>query len=402
MRAVLRRPDFRLLFLGVVASMIGDSALLLALAIWVKQLTDSNALAGISILAVIAPAVVSPLLGWVVDRFRRRPFLVVIHLATAAVLMPLLAVRDAADVWIIFVVGVLYGAATLMTGGALAGLIKELLPEDLLAEANGALQTVRQGLRLVGPIGGAGLLTLWGGSALTAVVVGCLVLAAVFVAALKLQEEAPATPEHHWRAEMIAGVRYLVGQPALRRVTVGMALTLLVVGLVETLIFAYVDQGLHRGPAFVSVLICVQGVSGLAGGLTAPRFVRAIGEVAVAATGVAAFALGFACLTYPILVLGFVASLLVGVGIPLIIVGFATLLQRVTPPALIGRVSGASDALISTPQAISIAMGAALVTLVDFRLLFGVMAVLLAGAAWYLWAGRSLSAPVTPTGRAAP
>jgi MFS family permease len=227
MRAVLRRPDFRLLFAGVVASMIGDSALLLALAIWVKQLTDSNALAGVSILAVVAPAAISPLLGWVVDRFRRRRFMIMILLITAGVLLPLFAVRDADDVWIVFVVGVLYGAAALMTGGALNGLIKELLPEELLAEANGALQTVRQGLRLVGPIGGAGLLTLWGGSVLVAAVVACLLLAATVVTALKVHEEAPRPPEHRWRAEMVAGVRYLAGQPALRRVTVGMALTLL-------------------------------------------------------------------------------------------------------------------------------------------------------------------------------
>src|SRR4051812_24354996 len=55
MRAVLRRPDFRLLLAGVVAAMIGDSALVLALAIWMKQLTDSNALAGLAILTVVAP-----------------------------------------------------------------------------------------------------------------------------------------------------------------------------------------------------------------------------------------------------------------------------------------------------------------------------------------------------------
>ena len=42
MRAVLRRPDFRLLFSGVVSTMIGESALLLVLAIWVKDLTGSS------------------------------------------------------------------------------------------------------------------------------------------------------------------------------------------------------------------------------------------------------------------------------------------------------------------------------------------------------------------------
>ena len=42
MRTVLRRPDFRLLFGGLLASMTAESILLLALAIWVKDLTGSN------------------------------------------------------------------------------------------------------------------------------------------------------------------------------------------------------------------------------------------------------------------------------------------------------------------------------------------------------------------------
>ena len=90
MIAVLRRPDFRLLFAAVFATMFGESALLLVLAIWVKDLTGSNSLAGITLFAIVAPALVAPILGWVVDRFRRRPFLITVILATVAILLPLL------------------------------------------------------------------------------------------------------------------------------------------------------------------------------------------------------------------------------------------------------------------------------------------------------------------------
>jgi MFS family permease len=122
--------------------------LLLVLAIWVKDLTGSNSLAGLTLFAIVAPALVAPLLGWVVDRFRRRPFLVTVILATVAVLLPLLLVRDRGQLWLIYAVAVCYGATMLLSSAALQGLIKELLPDELLAEANGALQTVRQGLRL--------------------------------------------------------------------------------------------------------------------------------------------------------------------------------------------------------------------------------------------------------------
>lgn len=70
MLAVLRRPDFRMLFAGVVATMVGESALLLVLAIWVKDLTGSSSLAGLTLFMIVAPALAAPVLGWVVDRFR--------------------------------------------------------------------------------------------------------------------------------------------------------------------------------------------------------------------------------------------------------------------------------------------------------------------------------------------
>jgi MFS family permease len=104
MRAVLRLPDFRLLFAGLSASMVGDALMLLVYAIWVKSLTGSSGAAGLVTLFIALPYVATPLGGRLVDRFRRRPFLVVANLASALMLLPLLAVRTARDVWIIYLV----------------------------------------------------------------------------------------------------------------------------------------------------------------------------------------------------------------------------------------------------------------------------------------------------------
>ncbi|WP_329104234.1 MFS transporter [Micromonospora sp. NBC_01699] len=395
MRAILRRPDFRLLFGGLVASMVAESILLLALAIWVKDLTGSDGMAGATIFAIVAPMALAPLVGWMVDRFRRREFFVAVNLCTAALLTPLYAVHDRGDVWIIYAVSALYGLSYVALSATLIGLIKEIVPGDLLAEANGALQTVKQGLRLVGPLAGAALYAGVGGWALATLGGLGFLTAAAAVSRMRVRESAPPPAQPGWLAEIGAGVRHMFGEPALRRGVLGTALTMLVLGFSESLIFAYVDRGLGHPPAFVGVLLTVQGIGGLLGGLSSATIVGRLGEVGTLATGVAIFAPAVLALVQPNLPLGFVAMVMAGFALPLVIVSLNTLTQRRTPVLLVGRVAAASEALISGPQSLSIGLGAVLVGVVDYRLLFALMAAAMLAVAHFLWSGRHLSPPQT-------
>ncbi|MET8362705.1 MFS transporter [Micromonospora sp. NPDC005252] len=402
MRTVLRRPDFRLLFGGLLASMTAESILLLALAIWVKDLTGSNGLAGGIIFAVIAPMTLAPLVGWFVDRYPRRPFFVTANVVTALLLAPLFTVRDAGDVWLVYLVAALYGLSSITLGAALSGLIRQLVPVELLAEANGVLQTVRQGLRLVGPLAGAALYAALGGWALAGIGMVGFVTAAAVVTAVPSPALTPPTVRLRWPAELGAGLRHLTGEPALRRALLGYGLGSLVMGFSESLIFAYVDQGLDRDAAFVGVLVMVQGVGGLFGGLCSPALVRRLGEIGTLAAGVAFFSPAALALAYPDLRLGIVAVLLAGVSLPLTMVGLHTLIQRRTPPGLVGRVAAATQALVSGPQALSIGAGALLVGVLDYRALFLLVGVATLAAGVYLWRGRHLSAPAGGRGPTPP
>ncbi|GGM45005.1 MFS transporter [Micromonospora sonchi] len=416
MRTVLSRPDFRLLLGGLLASMAAESILLLALAIWVKDLTGSDGLAGATIFVILAPRTLAPLVGWFVDRYPRRPFFVATNLAMALLLTPLFAVRDAGDMWIIYGVAALYGLSNLTVSAVLSRLVRELVPSDLLGEANGLLQTVRQGLRLVGPLAGAGLYAVLGGWMLAAVgMVGFLTAAAV-VGTLRPAESpvipagglspadrvspaggvtlaGGAAPGRRWPRELIAGLRHLTREPALRRALVGYGLGSLVMGFTESLIFAYVDRGLGRDAAFVGVLVTVQGVGGLVGGLCSAAVLRRVGELGTLGAGVAFFGPAALVLAYPNLWLGFAAVLLAGVSLPLTLVGLHTLVQRRTPPELLGRVAAASEAVIRCPQAISVGMGALVVGVLDYRLIFALVGLATLVAGGYLWRGRRLSPP---------
>ena len=52
--------------------MFGDTAMLLVLAMWAKELTGSNAVAGSVFAALVLPSLLAPLGGVLIDRFRRR------------------------------------------------------------------------------------------------------------------------------------------------------------------------------------------------------------------------------------------------------------------------------------------------------------------------------------------
>jgi len=57
-----------------------------------------------------------------------------------------------------------------------------------------------------------------------------------------------------------------------------------------------------------------------------------------------------------------------GLAVSWLLVGYATARQRLTPPRLQGRVTSATDVLINGPQTVSIALGALLIDLVDYRM----------------------------------
>nr|MDT0661723.1 MFS transporter [Micromonospora sp. DSM 115978] len=402
MGTILRRPDFLLLFGGLIASRIAESVMLLALAIWVKDLTGSDAMAGATIFAMAAPMLLAPLIGWMVDRFRRRPFFIAVNLTTAACLSPLYAVRGPADVWIVYLVSVLYGMSYIALGATVNGLLKHIVPADLLAEANGAVQTVKQGLRLIGPLAGAALYAGVGGWPLATVGILGFSAAALAATAMRVREDAPEAAGPRWTIEVGAGLRHVVEEPALRRAVLGAGLAVLVMGFSEALIFAYVDQGLGRPPAFVGVMVTVQGIGGLLGGLVSARVVRRLGELGALGTAVAIFAPAALALAHPDLRLGFAAMILAGFSLPIAFVSLHTLIQRRTPARRLGRVVSASEALISGPQALSIGAGAVLVGLVDYRLLFVLMGLVTLLAAGYLWRGRGLSPPREPVGSTVP
>jgi MFS family permease len=384
MRKAFQQKGFTRLFAGLTTSMFGDSVMLLVLSMWVKTLTHSNGAAGLTFFWMMIPALFAPLYGMYLDRIRRKPLLVWGHVISAVMVLPLLAVRDAGDVWIVYVVAFLYGISFVVLPAGLNGLLKELMPDHLLVEANSSLQTTKEGFRLVGPLVGAALFGTVGGGFVAVVDSVSFLVAALIIASIPLQERAPERTEQHWWHEMTGGIRHLVQEPVLRHTLVAFALMLIVIGFTEASIYALLDF-FGKPPTFASVVVTVQGAGAIAGGLTTSRWVGRLGEAGTVTVGMALLAVGLAtvALTSTLWVM-LVAVVVVGYALPLMFIAFMTMIQRRTPQGLMGRVSAAVETVMSTPQAISLALGALLVTLLDFHVIFAIMAAFTGTAVVYL------------------
>jgi MFS family permease len=391
-RRLFSHRDARIYIAGQGLSVVGDSALWLAMAIWVKILTGSNGAAGLTFFAFTCGFLVAPVSGMIVDRVRRRPLLIAANLGGAALVCALLLVHGRGQVWLIYLVMFGYGAANSLITSAQTALLPALVPGDLLGDANSVLQMASQGLRLITPLLGAGLLAWVGARPVILLDAGTFVVAAGSVLALRLREPRPgpaaARRPGSGRPEFSAGIRYITRTPALRRVMIAGLIAVTAFGLFETVPFAVVAQGLHRSPPFLGVLTTVQGAGALAGGALAAPVMRRAGERALVAAGLVACAGGALLLITAWLPLVLAASAALGLCIVWINVGAITLIQRRTPADLLGRVDAAIEFAIIVPQAASIAVGAALIAVVNYRILLLAMAGVIAFSAGYLVSGR--------------
>jgi MFS family permease len=383
-RHAFRQPGFPRLYTGLTASMFGDSVMLVVLSMWVKTITGSNAKAGLTFFFMIIPALFAPLLGVWIDRLRRKPLLVWGHVVSGIGVLPLTLVHSEGQVWVIWAVAMMYGASFVILPAALNGLLKELVPEDLLVDANSSLQTTKESFRLFGPLLGALLFTWLGGWAVAVLDAASFGAAALVIATIAVHEAAPEHEESHFWHQMTAGLRHLGGDRVLEHTLIGFGLCILVFGFSESVVYALLD-GFDKPATWVSAIVTAQGVGAIGGGLSSSASVRRTGEVAGCVAGLVVAALSIlvmaAAQQFWVVLAGAAAM---GAAMPVMMVAFMTLMQRRTPQAIMGRVSAAVEVVMGVPNAISLAVGSLLVVILSYRTILAIMGAVTLVAAAYI------------------
>ena len=400
LRAVFAKPALRRMQLALAASLVGDWAYSTAVTVWAYREGGAELVglwAGIRLALV---AVATPLGSSVVDRLSRKAVLLVSTLVRAAlVAAALVALLVDAPAWVVLVlatlaplVGCVFRPAQLAWMPALAA-----HPGELTA-ANGASSTIDSLAFLVGPaIGGLVVAT-------TSVETMFVVTAAMFLASAGLvarirpedgdgmaggesereremaggeiesENERETPPRPSLVRDLASGFTTIAHDRNLGMIMVLICVQMVVSGAMVVLGVVLAVDVLGTGPAGVGFIDSVLGIGAVVGGFVAiARSMRnSIAVDLVTGTLLWSVPLLFVVAApSPATVFAMVAVM--GFGLPLVDVNYATLTMRLTPDDRLGRVFGAFEGTCIGAMALGSAVTPFLLDHLGIRGVLGVL-----------------------------
>jgi Na+/melibiose symporter-like transporter len=364
--SLFRDRDFRLVAGSVGLSALGDWVAIVALGLYVKDLTDSGFAVAALWVCLFGPSVL--VAGWVgllVDRIEATRLLAAAS-AIGALAAAALAFSDATAPVLILtaVLGVVFATSS----PAEFSLVPLLAGEDRIQEANGHIETARYLGFGIGPLLG-GLLFAVGGLEL-AMLVDAATFAAVALAALTLrvrrQPAALSESEHSPRAR--DGIAFLFGDRLLALAMTVAFVSLLFMSAVWVGELFFVEDVLGRGEVSYGGWLSIWTLGMAVGAMLLSRRVAA---AAVGAAGLIAVAIQGAALALPALWLNFAFLLICGLiggtahGVKNVM--FRSLIHVRVPEHLHGRAFAAYNGIRNTAELGAFAAGGLLVATIGAR-----------------------------------
>ncbi len=385
---LLRRRNFALFWTSGLVSYVGDWVLLTALPFYVYELTGwAVATGAMFIVQTLPPLLLGSVAGVYADRWNRKHIMVIADVTRGAVLLPLLLVRSAESVWLVYVVGFVEACISQFAAPAEAALLPTLVEEKDLVPAN-SLNAMNDNLaRLAGPALGGLLMTKTG---LPLVVLADM--ASYFISALLIVFlQPPSQPSKEsqsasvW-AEWVAGLKLLTNNRPLTLLFAVTAAAVVAEGILSVLLVPFVKVLLGGAAQELGWLMTARGAGGILGGLLVGHWATGVSPGRLLPAGLAgcgAVILGM--VSFRSLPAGLVLLAVVGFPAMAFLIGAQTLLQLNTPDAFRGRVSGCFGTTLALASLAGMGLGSALGDTAGVAAMFGaagIIYLLVAVAAW--------------------
>ncbi len=254
---------------------MGDWILYVGLPIHVYLLTGSALATSAMFAAATLPRLIfGSFAGVLVDRWDRRRTLIVGNILQGIVLLPLLAVRSAEDVWYVYAVAACESLLAQFVDPAEGAFLPRLVKSDQLVAAN-AMNALNNNLaRLIGPAVGGLIAATFGimGVALADAVsfFGAATLVMLIRTSGAVADRPAADPTSAWRRlwrEWAAGLGVVLSSRPLVVVFLLVAISALGEGVFSVLYVLFVNRVLGGGATEIGVFMSAQAIGGLIGAL---------------------------------------------------------------------------------------------------------------------------------------
>jgi DHA3 family tetracycline resistance protein-like MFS transporter len=334
-------------------SLVGDGVYFVALAWQVYDLSDSPTALSVVGLAWTLPLALFVLLGGVVtDRVERRRVMIAADLvrALAVAVIGILSLTGAIELWHLIVMAAVFGTGDAFFGPAFTSIVPQIVPRELLLQANALDQFVRPlGFMLLGPALGGWIVATFGPGEAFIFDAATFLASAAALALLSPRPLAAREEATSMLRDVRDGFAFVRARPWLWATLVAAAIFLLAYwGPIDVLVPYRVRNELGGDAGDYGLVLASGGL----GAIAAAAFVGRRG-LPRRHISVMYFAWGFGALTLAGLGLGtavwqlmgfmFFESALFTAGILI----WGTLLQTHVPGALLGRVTSL-DWFVST------------------------------------------------------
>jgi predicted MFS family arabinose efflux permease len=400
-RSLYRHADFMKLWTGETISLfgtrIGSVAMSFAAVITMRATPFQMGL--LSAAGFLPSVVFSLVAGAWVDRLPRRPLMILADLGRTAVLatVPLAAVSGLLTMRHLYLVVLLAALLDLLFDISYRSYLPTLVAGEQLLDANGKL-TASSSLAEVAGFSICGWLVQWITAPFAILIDAFSFLAsAIAIAIIRTPEPIPGRHrgERDLLREIAAGGRTIWSDGRLRALGVVALVGGFFPSLWNTLYMLLVVDALGFKPAALGMIFAVGGVSALLGALAAQRASDWLGTGPAMVLGLAVG--GFAMVLPPLAhgagassVALLVAHQLVGDGaLTIYLINTVTLVQTVTPHAILGRVNASLRFLNHSSTLIGLLVGGVAGQLVGLR-----PTMLVGAAGVWLAAGLLAASPI--------
>jgi MFS family permease len=372
--APAQRRDLSLVAILRGFSYLGDAVALIALYLRLAHGNDASwGIAAVSIAAAMPLVVLAPIAGFVVDHFPLKRLLVALCLCEAVVCAGI-------GVWHgrLVTIGLmaLLSCFVAFSFPGYSALVPKIAGEDNIARAQSLMQSV-QGIAAVAGPGLGGLLVGVSGQSWP-LYFDALSFAAAAVGTVLLRTDRRPEPgavrPTKGQRDLGAGMRTLFGDQVLRPLVLTFLIFLLSLIVINVAEVFFITRTLHSSALVYGLVSTSFGVGNIVGAVASSKLkqddiplVRAA-LMSIFVIGVSVGAIGLVehvSYIFPLLAL-------TGVAVGVVNVATTTLLTKRTPERLRGQMFAASNAIFTSAEIASTALGGLILTLIAPRTVFQV------------------------------